>query len=81
MNKLIALALVLIFGTAAQGKPAPVDPHSIAFSSDLATSSEPSATPLERDYFRAPQAGYAAGRVFPCRLRVFDKSRLALSCR
>ncbi len=81
MKKLIAIAFVLVFGTAAQGKPAPVDPHSIAFSSDLAISSEPAAATLERDYFRAPQAGYAASRVFPCRLRMFDKTRLALSCR
>ncbi len=77
----MAIALVLVFGAAAQGKPAPVDPHSIEFSSDLAISSEPAPATLERDYFRAPQAGYAASRVFPCRMRMFDKTRLALSCR
>jgi hypothetical protein len=81
MKKLVAIALVLVFGAAAHAKPAPVDPHSIALSPDMAISSEPAATTLERDYFRAPQADYAAGRVFPCRLRVFDKTRLALSCR
>ena len=37
---------------------------------------------LEADYFRAPQAPFAAGRVFPCRLqlRMFEKTRLAQSC-
>ena len=81
MKTFIALALLLIFGAAAQGKPAPIDPHSIALSSDLAISSEPAAAARERDYFQAPQAGYAAVRAFPCRLRLFDKARPALSCR
>ncbi len=80
MKKFIAVALVLVFSAAAQGKPAPVDPHSVAFSPDLAISLGPTSATLEQDYFRAPQPGYAAGRIFPCRLRVFDKTRLALSC-
>jgi len=83
MRNLVALAVFLVLGTAAQAIPAPVELQPIAVSpDDLTIAAGPAGASLERDYFRAPQTPYAAGRVFPCslQLRVFDKTRLAQSC-
>jgi hypothetical protein len=84
MNHLIALALLLALGAAAQAKLAPLEPQPVAISpDDLAISTGVAAATLEQDYFRAPQPADAAGRDFLCRpqLRIFDKTRLAQSCR
>jgi hypothetical protein len=83
MKSFIALALLLALATTAQGKLAPVEPQAAAISlDDWAISSGP-ATTLEQDYFRAPPSTFAARRAFPCRLQliIFDKTRLAQSCR
>jgi hypothetical protein len=81
MKGLMAIALLCALGSVAGAKPAPVDParltHTIA---DINISS---AGPVrERDYFEAPQAQFNSGG-FVCRLPliVFDKTRLASSCR
>ena len=84
MQALIAVAVILAFGAAAQAKPAPIEAETITMPvDDMAIDSGASGTSLEADYFRAPQPPIAAGRVFPCRLqlRVFEKTRLAQSCR
>ncbi len=84
MKIAIALALLLIFGAAAQAKLAPVEPEPAAISiGDLAIATGPAAATLEQDYFRAPQPANASSQVFPCRLRlmIFDKTRIAQSCR
>lgn len=83
MKSFIALALLFALGTTAQGKLAPVDAQPAAISrDDLAISSGPAGAMLERDYFRAPPATYAADHPFLCRLQlvIFDKRRLAQSC-
>lgn len=35
---------------------------------------------LESDYFQTPQEPIAAGRIFPCRLQLFEKIRVARAC-
>jgi hypothetical protein len=83
MRNMIALALLLGFGAAAQANYAPVDVQRAEIApDDLAIFTGSVGATLEQDYFRAPPATYAADRTFPCRLQlmVFDKRRLALSC-
>ncbi len=91
MKVLIALAVLLapaLFGPAllgldatAQAKLAPFEPQPAAASLEAAAIYlGPAGAMLERDYFRAPQPLFAAGRIFPCRLQLFAKTRLAQSC-
>jgi hypothetical protein len=82
MRNVIALALLLGFGAAAQANYAPVDVQRAEIEDGLAVATGPAGATLERDYFRAPPATYAVDRTFPCRLQlmVFEKRRLALSC-
>jgi len=78
-----AVALIAL-GAAAQAKLAPVEPPPAAISpDDLAISTGAAAATFERDYFRAPQPADATGHVFLCRPQrlIFDKTRLAQSCR
>jgi hypothetical protein len=83
MRNVIALALLLGFGAAAQANYSPVDVQRAEIAQDgLAVATGPAGATLERDYFRGPPATYAVDRTFPCRLQlmIFDKRRLALSC-
>ncbi len=72
-------------GATAQAKFAPIEPQKALTVSinDTAMTSEPLGAMLESNYFNAPPVPFAVGRVFPCRLqlRVFDKTRIAQSCR
>jgi hypothetical protein len=84
MNALVTLAMLLALSASAQAKLAPLDVRPVALSTDdTVIDTGPASAALESDYFRAPQQPYAAGRVFRCRLelRVFDKTRIAQSCR
>ena len=84
MKSFIALALLLALGAAAQAKPAPVEPQPAAISpADLAIRTGADGATFEQDYFREPQPAEAVGRAFLCRpqLPIFDKTRLAQSCR
>jgi hypothetical protein len=83
MKGLTAIALLCALATVAAAKPAPVErarPTLALNDSDINISS--SGPVRERDYFQAPQAQFNAG-AFVCRLPliVFDKTRLASSCR
>jgi hypothetical protein len=82
MKALIAFAVVLALGAAAQAKPAPSDRVAMAAITDESPFSIGAAgAMLERDYFNAPPP-VSARRIYPCRLqlRVFEKTRLAQSC-
>lgn len=84
MKHLIALALFLTIGAAAQAKPTPVDPQPAAIlADDLTISTGPTSATLEQDYFRAVQPADATGPTFLCRPQrlIFDKTRLAQLCR
>jgi len=66
---------------AAQAKPTPVEPMRLTSSTEeTSMATGPAGAMLESDYFRAPQRPLTAGRVFPCRLQIFDKMKLAQSC-
>ena len=83
MRNLIAAALLLAFGAAAQAKYTPVESQPARISpADLAISTGPAGATPEQNYFRAPQPPAAGEQVFPfrCRLEVFAKTRLAQSC-
>ena len=70
MRNVIALALLLALGAAAQAKYAPVDAQPARISpDDLALSTGPAGAMREQNYFRAPQPPSAAGRLFLCRLQ------------
>ncbi len=84
MKALSAFALVLALGATAQAKVAPFEGSAIAITfRDSAIAIGPAGALLEAEYFRAPQSPIATERIFPCRLQhiVFDKARLAQSCR
>ncbi len=80
MKELTAVALLLALSAVAGAKPAPVEP--LRPPDDVGKNISSVGAVLERDYFRAPQPQFNAGG-FPCRLQpsVFDKTRLAESCR
>lgn len=83
MKRLTALAILLALGTVAAAKPTPVErarPASVLNDGDINIGQ--SGPAREREYFQAPQAQFNAGG-FVCRvsLIVFDKTRLASSCR
>lgn len=91
MDAMKAIMLAAVFltmaalGATAQAKLAPVEHVRLdaTVSADaVAMTSEPLGATLESNYFNAPAAPIASGRVFPCRLqiRMFDKTRLAQSC-
>lgn len=81
----LAAAALLALGAIASAKPAPVERQIVvAALDDAPVMVGPAGASLERDYFRAPStAPFAAQRVFPCRmqLRMFEKTRVAQSCR
>ncbi len=81
MKGLTAIAMLCALGTVAAAKPAPVETARLALTNaDINVSS--SGPVRERDYFQAPQAQFNSGGLV-CRLPliVFDKTRLASSCR
>ncbi len=84
MRTAIIFAAVLAFCAAAQAKVAPQEDAKITIASVEATipASVAGAIP-EADYFRAPPPPGDSSRAFPCRLqlRMFDKVRMAQSCR
>jgi hypothetical protein len=83
MKAFITLAMFLALGATAQAKIAPLERQMVAISADdLTIDSGPSGVMLESNYFRAQQPAIAAGRIFPCRLKlnVFEKTRLAQTC-
>ncbi len=84
MKTLIALALLLAFGSAAVAMPAPVPLDLSMPAGDAATGIVigPAEAMNESTYFRPAPSPTAAGRNFPCRMReiLFEKTRIALSC-
>jgi hypothetical protein len=83
MKGLTAIALLCALGSVAAAKPAPVESAGPAIAlNDADINIGPSGAVQEREYFQAPQAQFNSGG-FVCRLPmiVFDKTRLALSCR
>jgi hypothetical protein len=84
MKGCFALGLLLLSAVVAQAKFAPVDtPRATWLTDDTAIIVGPAGAMLESDYFRASQTPSATSRIFPCRLKLdlFDKTRLAQSCR
>jgi hypothetical protein len=83
MKGLAAIVLLFALGTVAVAKPTPVERarSAIAFN-DADINTGQSGPVREREYFQAPQAQFNAGALV-CRLPliVFDKTRLASSCR
>jgi hypothetical protein len=89
MKALTATALLLALSAAALAKPNPVERSSRAHA-DIDISSVGAmrenigsvGAMRERNYFQAPQSPINAS-AFPCRLELdlFDKARLAQSCR
>jgi hypothetical protein len=84
MKTLIALALVLAFGSAAVAMPEPV-PRGLSMTAGSAATGivmGPAEAMDEATYFRPAPSPTAAGRNFPCRMRevLFEKTRIALSC-
>ena len=83
MRNVIALALLLGFGAAAQANYAPVDVQRAEIApDDLAVATGPAGATLEREYFHAPHRPTRSDRAFLCRSQrpIFDKTRLAQSC-
>jgi hypothetical protein len=83
MKGLTAIALLFALGTVAAAKPAPVEQARLGIAlSDVDINIGPSGPAREREYFQAPQTQFNAGGLV-CRvsLIVFDKTRLASSCR
>lgn len=83
MKSLTAIALLCALGTVAAAKPVPVErPRPATALSDVDININSSSPVGERNYFQAPQAQFNSGG-FVCRLPliVFDKTRLASSCR
>jgi hypothetical protein len=83
MKGLIAVALLCALGAVAVAKPVPVESARPAIALNEADINiGPSGAVREREYFQAPQAQFNAGSLV-CRLPliVFDKTRLASSCR
>ncbi len=85
MKAMTAIAVLLAFGATAQAKVTPFERAVIAIGSGDSTIAIDVAGALrEADYFRVPQSPLAGERLLlPCRLQhvVFDKTRLAQSCR
>lgn len=83
MKAMTAIAVLLALGASAQAKVAPLESQAVVTAFDDSTYSR-SAAQREADYFRAPQSPLAGEHLLlPCRLQhvVFDKTRLAQSCR
>lgn len=82
MKVMTAFAVLLALGASAQAKVAPLESQAVVTAFDDSTYSR-SAAQREADYFRAQQSPLASERILPCRLQhvIFDKTRLAQSCR
>jgi hypothetical protein len=78
MKALVAFCMLLCTATTALAKPAMLSwrPLSVIAAID----SGHAAAIVEADYFRAPPPPPAVEKIFPCRLRLFDKTRIARSC-
>ncbi len=84
MRVAIVFAALLATCAGAQAKVAPQEDVKITIASVEATIPVGGAGAMpEADYFRAPPSPAESSRVFPCRLqlRMFDKVRMAQSCR
>lgn len=84
MRTAITLSLLLALGAIAQAKVAPQeDARTVVAAVELTIASGTAGASPEADYFRAPPSPADINRIFPCRLqlRVFDKTRMAQSCR
>ena len=81
IKALTAIALFLALGAVALAKQTPVERPSLALVNANSNIGSVGAM-RERDYFGAPQSPFNADD-FPCRLEplLFDKTRLAQSCR
>ena len=81
MKAVTATVLLVALGAVALAKPIPVERPSLALARADISISLVGATLEERAYFQASQPVNASG--FPCRLEpvLFDKARLAQSCR
>ncbi len=82
MKALAAVALLSLLGTAASAKLAPIEPQRItlAAADDDADFIGPAGAMMELDYFRTPRPSSIAIKVFPCRLWMSAKTRLAQTC-
>ena len=83
MKNLATIAVFFVLGTAAFAKPVPaMNERPAARLADVDIKLEVAARTPEQNYFQAPPAQFNAGGL-PCRLPlvVFDKTRLASSCR
>jgi hypothetical protein len=83
MKGFTAIFLLFVLGSVATAKPAPVEQAQVGIAmSDVDINIGASGPTREREYFQSPQAQFNAGG-FVCRvsLIVFDKTRLASSCR
>ncbi len=84
MRTAIIFAALLAICAPAQAKVAPQEDTKITIASVEATIPAGVAGAIpEAAYFRAPASPADSSRVFPCRLqlRMFDKVRMAQSCR
>lgn len=87
MKNLVAVLLAFTATTAASAKPSPIEPARSANPIAIARASEefnigPAGATIERNYFRAPEAGSHSG-LYLCRFEpsMFAKIRLTQSCR
>jgi hypothetical protein len=78
MKALVAFCMLLFLATVALAKPAPLSWQPLSVTT--AIDSGHAATMMEANYFRALPPPPAVGKIFPCQLRLFDKTRIARSC-
>ncbi|WP_162826695.1 hypothetical protein [Pseudolabrys taiwanensis] len=78
---LLILSAPALGAATARATPTPTEPVRLTHSTDeTSMATGPAGAMLESDYFQAPQRPVTAGRIFPCRLQIFDKVKLAQSC-
>ena len=84
MRVAMVFAALLAVCAAAQAKVAPQEDTKIVITSvEAMIPAGVAGTISEAAYFRAPPSPTDSSRMFPCRLqlRIFDKMRMAQSCR
>jgi hypothetical protein len=82
MRTPLAITAVLISAAAAQAKPGPAPDAKLSPSpSEYAIAMQALGAMLESDYFKAPQASFASGKVCRMRFDYLGKERLAATCR
>jgi hypothetical protein len=80
VKALAAIVALSMLGTAALAKPAPIGRQQFTQAADAVVFIGPAGAMAESDYFRAPPPASAARKLFPCRLQMFAKTRLAQTC-